>query len=418
MSRRPVPCRLAAGLCALALGAGAITVAGSAPAYAVEGDYACADLAPRDDPERYQTSAASAPLETLGIADAHAWLADHGRALGDVGVAVVDSGVASGGGNVPVSEQRIPAAPVYYHGTAVAGLIAGRPRGDELTGVAPDAHIVDARFYTEVNDEGESPDLTNANLAAALQWLLARPDSFDIVNLSVKLNYSDEVAGLIAQLVDRGKIVVAASGNRPDDQSDPYHVYYGVEDVAEEVFPAGYDGVLAASAEVKESGSGGADASSADLASSAIDVSAPTMGAVSYAVTGESCLLNENATSWAAGLVSGVLALLRSAYPDDTPQQLVTRLKVTASGRVDVPGTFRGAGMVQPMEALTRPLKIDADGSVQAARQAVDSEKAALPPVEDDVLADIKRSAVWWGVLGGGALLVAVLLRPLFARRR
>ena len=36
-----------------------------------------------------------------------------------------------------------------YHGTAVAGLIAGKPRGDLLTGVAPGAQIVDVRVYDD-----------------------------------------------------------------------------------------------------------------------------------------------------------------------------------------------------------------------------------------------------------------------------
>ena len=43
---------------------------------------------------------------------------------------------------------------------------------------------------------------------------------------------------------------------------------------------------------------------------------------------------------------------------------------------------------------------------------------AALPVEEPDVLESTRRDAVWWGLFGGGALVVALLLRPVLSRRR
>ena len=43
--------------------------------------------------------------------------------------------------------------------------------------------------------------------------------------------------------------------------------------------------------------------------------------------------------------------------------------------------------------------------------------KEAGHSLQPDVLAATRRHAVWWGLLGGGALLVAVVLRPVLSRR-
>ena len=88
------------------------------------------------------------------------------------------------------------------------------------------------------------------------------------------------------------------------------------------------------------------------------------MGLVSVAVTGDYCVINEIATSWSAAVVSGVLSLLCSAYPDDKPAQTVARLLETANGTAGTPTRLTGYGVVQPLEALTRPLKPAADGEL------------------------------------------------------
>lgn len=35
-----------------------------------------------------------------------------------------------------------------------------------------------------------------------------------------------------------------------------------------------------------------------------------------------------------------------------------------------------------------------------------------------DPLATVRENAIWWGIAGGGALGLALVLRPLFSRRK
>jgi membrane-anchored mycosin MYCP len=115
--------------------------------------------------------------------------------------------------------------------------------------------------------------------------------------------------------------------------------------------------------------------------------------------------------------VSGVLALIRSRYPHDGAAEAVARLVDTASGSPTAPTSLEGAGVVQPVEALTRPLPAGGDPTgIPGGGRAV--ARATAPEPQADVLAATRDHAVWWGLLGGGALLLAVLARPALARRR
>jgi membrane-anchored mycosin MYCP len=117
--------------------------------------------------------------------------------------------------------------------------------------------------------------------------------------------------------------------------------------------------------------------------------------------------------------VSGVLALLWQLYPHDTDAQVVARLVNTANGTPDDPTPLIGAGVVQPYEALTRPLDPARSGDVERTVAADhESAPAAAPGPSEDLLAGTRDDAVWWGLIGGGVLVVALLLRPVIARRR
>jgi membrane-anchored mycosin MYCP len=43
---------------------------------------------------------------------------------------------------------------------------------------------------------------------------------------------------------------------------------------------------------------------------------------------------------------------------------------------------------------------------------------ARAPEPRADDLAGTRRDALWWGLVAGGALVVALLLRPVLTRRR
>ncbi len=373
------------------------------------------------------TTDVSAPLERLRISEAHELLGGAARAGTGVNVAVLDSGVSRQGSQVRVVGGTVVGAGGEIqdpHGTAVASLIAGRPRPDgSLVGIAPAAGIVDVRVYDTLDPESlDGEVLTAASLAEGLRWVAANAEQLDIrvANVSLSVAPDDQLAAAVRAVREAGVLVVAETGNR--GAAGPMEAFPSAapgEDVAKAVFPAGYlDDVIAVNATV---GGAGADADPQVNvgASSATDLAAPTYGAVVVAINGSTCTLQDVNTSWAAAEVSGVLALLMSRYPDDNPAQTTARLLGTASGTLDDPTRLTGVGVVQPLEAMTRPLHPAKDGSFAETRSARDENpRARAPEPEVDTLAPLRHTALWASILGGAALLLALMLRPVLARRR
>ena len=343
-------------------------------------------------------------------------------------VAVVDSGVAE----VPAIPQQAlqvnkATRPelVYYHGTAVAGIINGAPDVDGTPHRhRPGRHDLRRQGLRRPDGRaGGRHHLSAATVSTGLSEVLAQKQAgmnIKVANLSVNVSDSPDLKILVNQLWRAGVIVVASSGNRSFAEDDPlaekFSEYKAGENAADSVFPAGYDRALAVSSTT--GGLPDADPLSYVLQSTAIDVAVPTSGAPTYSMTGTTCTLHSPATSWAAAEVSGVLAMLASTYPDETPAQLVARLENTATGRNDVRNPLTGAGVVQPYEALTRPMAIAADGTFAQTTPVQDQQQAQLPPVTTDPLGDTRNDMVWYGVIGGGILVLALVLRPVLARRR
>jgi membrane-anchored mycosin MYCP len=106
-----------------------------------------------------------------------------------------------------------------------------------------------------------------------------------------------------------------------------------------------------------------------------------------------------------------------SAY-DEPADRTVARLFRTATGAGDVTTRLTGHGVAQPVDALQRPLTFDGKDRPETSETNNTVLKAQAPRPEADVLADTRDDALWWGLAGGGALVVAMLLRPVLARRR
>ena len=387
--------------------AGTLTLAGLGvpvgPAYAVEGDCNAID---DDTTDATHVQMPSAPLTELRIEEATDLLAKRDITPGQgVGVAVIDSGVADDDGRIP-TVGGFRAAPfsktdrdTYYHGTAVAGLIAGqeRPNGEPV-GIAPGASVFDVRVYDapEDSDDGELGGLTAEGVIAGLEWVAAHvsdgPDKIRIATVALALQPSKELEAVINRLAALGVVVVAASGNRPTDESDPVLGDFAGEplpgeDAARVVYPAGYLPVVAATSSVPR----GVDARDFVVQNSATDIAAPTVNGVSYSMNGVSCLLPpEAATSWAAAEISGVLALLMSAYREH-PSRILARLYRTATGAGDLTTRLTGHGVAQPVEALQRPLTFEESGFPETSETNDTVQKARAPRPEADVLADTRR---------------------------
>lgn len=406
----------------------ALSGLGIAPASARADEVVTCDQFEAGSPPHDDT-AASAPLKLMGVPAAQKVVAPGGGLAGrGVVVAVLDSGVSTAGGQIPVLATKPFSTPIQdWHGTAVAGLIAGRPRPDgSPVGVAPGAEILDVRVFRTSDTNVVSVD--NQAVVDGLNWVADQAGrlGIEVVNASLSLAPNPQLEAALRRVVAADVVVVAASGNRPTDDTDLLWGRFGDggtetgpgEDAGGQVFPAAYDGVVAVNA-TADGNPELTDLATAVLPNTDTDVAAPTFDAVSVALNGSNCRLQETATSWSAAEVSGVVALLRSKFPRERAPQIVARLLETANGAVDAPTKFRGAGVVQPFEALTRALHPDRSGDLSLSTPVDDgNRRATAPEPEADVLAATREHAVWWGLLGGGALLLALLLRPVLARRR
>jgi membrane-anchored mycosin MYCP len=373
------------------------------------------------------TGRPSAPYALLGIAAAQDQVERFAPRAAPVRVAVVSSGVRAVGGAIPVAgtadHSGVGGEVTDPQGTEVAGLVAGAARDDQQpVGVAPDAEVIDVRVYVDrgSNEAREQP--ATPNLARGLSWIAshARAKNIKVAVVPFVVRSSAALRAAVEAVQAAGVVVVAATGDRPaaDDAfasefDDPPAKD---EDAASLFFPAGYDGVVAANAS-------GADDPAGALASvvknSRTTVAAPTYDAVSYGLNGHTCLVQPSSTGAAAGVVAGVLALLWQRFPEEVAAQVVSRLVNTADGTTDDPTPLAGAGIVQPYEAVTRPLAPTRSGQVERTLvQAEDGSRATAPEPAADLLASTRDNAVWWGLIGGGLLVVVLMLRPVLARRR
>lgn len=262
----------------------------------------------------------------------------------------------------PVYVRAFGQADPVGHGTAVAGLIAARA-DSARPGVAPDAQILPVRVLDDENRYHDS-----AMVGAAVEW--AVDNGADIINLSLGGHHdSAAFAEAIAYAERHDVLVVACTGNQRPEGPD------------EEVwFPARVPDVLAVT---------GTDADGArwrtavtgeatDLAAPGTDLWAPEPGGGHKAVTG---------TSFASALVSGAAALVRSAHPEWSAEEVRRALLTTARAG----GDGLGAGVVDAAAAI---------GADVSAPEPVEAAPAAAPAW------GMAASAAGGGLIGLSALLL------------
>ncbi|MBS4752104.1 S8 family serine peptidase [Nocardioides sp. zg-ZUI104] len=329
-----------------------------------------------------------------------------------VSVVVLDSGAAG-------YAARPSASLASSHGVLVAGIVAGpdQPKPRIKAGIAPRARIVDLPFYAAPRHEASDgvPVPTAGALEQRLREVGDRLASGalgprTIVLVPAEVPGSDRLRAALDRVVARGALVIAAAGDRPGEDESFLAQFVGKakpgEDAAAEVWPAAHEDVVA----VGVSTPGSLDTV---LRSSAIDLAAPGTGSVVKGLNGAWCVVTSVSTHWAAAQVAGVAALVWSAHPKESAAWLRARLEATASGNGAATSPLTGFGVVQPVEALRREVEAtDATG--------LDEEVAPgrVPRKRADVLAAVREDAVWWGLGGGAALVVLLVLRPVLARRR
>ena len=228
------------------------------------------------------------------------------------------------------------------HGTAMAGIIAGRGHGpgdgQGVLGVAPEARILPVRVLLEDGDpqRKKAREERGGALAEGIRW--AADHGADVINLSL----GDDSASAhpdpaedaaVRYALGKGAVVVASAGN-------------GGENGDRASYPAAYPGVIAVTA-VDRTGARAPFSTRRWYAT----VSAPGDDVV---ITYPDRRYYEGwGTSAAAAFVSGCVALVRAAHPDLSPAQVKELIAETArdtppGGRSDDLGT----GIVDPAAAI------------------------------------------------------------------
>ncbi|WP_158600431.1 S8 family serine peptidase [Tessaracoccus antarcticus] len=287
------------------------------------------------------------------------------------------------------------------HGTEVASLIAaGRPDGRDVdtrtnfAGIAPDAQIISYRTLSVSEpQEGEVESLA-PTIAAVLD---ATTRKVRVINLSQSVGpldpLLDDYGNAVAAALKQGIVVVAAAGN----------VTEGVQETS---YPAAFPGVIAVGSSTPTDG-----AAKESRPGSYVTVGAPgsditallpsrvrdSAGSANQAYT--SALVG---TSYAAPIVSGVVALMLEIDPTLTPEQVLDRLKATADPPpTAVPDDRLGAGIVNPMRAMTGVMR------PQTPEPGADASVAVAPlPTREPP--DMQPAMVAVGV-GIGALVLAAV---------
>jgi membrane-anchored mycosin MYCP len=323
---------------------------------------------------------------------------------GGVTVAVVDSGVDANpqfGHRVATGPDLAQAGPgmaagadCVGHGTSMASIIAAAPvPGVSFTGVAPAARILSIKI-------SDTDTFRTAVTPLAIRDAVAL--GVGVINLS--LATVDDVPALRAAVEfaqSRNVVVVAAAGN--DSQAGGKGPFY----------PAAYPGVLSVGAV----GPGGALAGFSDRRTP-VSVTAPGVD-ITSAYPGtfpDSYDPAQSGTSFAAAFVSGVVALVRSAYPRLDEAQVVARIEATADGGS---GPGAGYGLVNPVRAVTAALPAAALPAATLPSAAPAEGAAATQPAAGDP--DAGRVAWAVGVGSFGLLIVlvtAVLAVPAPGRHR
>ncbi|WP_372462673.1 S8 family serine peptidase [Streptomyces solaniscabiei] len=265
-----------------------------------------------------------------------------------VKVAVIDTGVNPHTdaleGQVLVDD--VPKAVAYGasddytgHGTSMAELIAGTGANGSVQGLAPGAKIVPYRIHLKGLTGAE--DKKKTALPAEAIRAAANTDA-KIISMSFSLPYLDlDVEEAVAYAASKGKMLIAGVGN--DGTTGENNIGY----------PAAAPYVLGISSMDKDS-----NVSEFSSHGNYVDLVAPGEGMPGYCRPSfESYCHGLKGTSASTAIASASAALIWSAHPDWTANQVTRALIDTASRKwpKDDPTQYAGYGTIRPRKVLENP---------------------------------------------------------------
>jgi type VII secretion-associated serine protease mycosin len=338
-------------------------------------------------------------------------------------VAVIDTGVRPGprlpnvdpGGDFVETTDGL--TDCDGHGTLVAGIIAGQPGApgeDGFSGVAPAARVLSIRMTSakfSPRAPGGDPQLARASLdVATLARAIVHAADLGarVINVSAitclpadrPIDQAALGAAIRYAAVDKDALIVAAAGNsgptgsvaggtpcdsnpltdvgRPDDPRN----WAGVTSIST---PSWWQPYVLSTASLTPDG----QPSKFSMAGPWVGIAAPGENIVSVSNRDGGGLANGlpddhgqlvalSGTSYAAGYVSGVAALVRSKYPALTAREVVRRITATAHNGARAPSNVVGAGNVDPFAALTWELPASPETAV-APTNPVAAPRAPAP---------------------------------------
>jgi membrane-anchored mycosin MYCP len=343
-------------------------------------------------------------------------------------VAVIDTGVA----RHRLLPHLVPGGDYVYtgdgtedcdgHGTVVAGIVGAQPDSGRSTfsGIAPDATIVSIRQssnrFRATDDPSGSGFGDVDTLAKAVRT--AADMGATVINVSSVAclptdgGLDDRPLGAaLAYAVDvKNVVVVAAAGNvggpgqcpEQNPETDPARPGQPDWDrVTVVVSPAWYDDYVLTVGSVDAHGA----PSAFSLAGPWVDVAAPGEGIVSLDPDGEGLMSSVltsgdpmpiSGTSYAAPVVSGIVALVRSRSPELTARQVMQRIEATAHRPAAGWDPVVGHGVVDALAA------VGGDGTSVPA-----SERTRSQPVSHPAVTPPDHRAHRYAV-GGAAICLAI----------
>ncbi len=366
-------------------------------------------------------------------------------------VALIDTGVRPGprlpnveaGGDFVESTDGL--TDCDGHGTLVAGVIAGQSGNDGFAGVAPGARLLSIRVTSakfSPRTSGGDPLMASAavDVAALGRAIVHAADlGARVINISAitclpadrPIDQAALGAAIRYAAVDKDAVIVAAAGNtgatgsiaggtscesnaltdlsRPDDPRN----WAGVTSVS---IPSWWQPYVLSVASLTPEG----QPSKFTMAGPWVGVAAPGENIVSVSNRDGGGLANGlpderqnlialSGTSYAAGYVSGVAALVRGKYPALSAAQVIGRLTATAHNGARAPSNVVGSGDLDPVAALTWELPARSETGVPQAKPV------ALPPAP----APKDNTPRTIAFVGAAALaLVVAVVAGITARRR
>lgn len=260
-----------------------------------------------------------------------------------VKVAVLDTGVNPDTPSLKdqVLADEVPKGVSYKatedyngHGTSMAELIAGTGAGGGLQGLAPGARIVPYRVLSK----GLSSTVKKETPAVADAIKAAADSDAQIISMSIGSDIIDpDVEKVVKYAHSKGKLMFAATGN--DAESKNFIDY-----------PAAYPYVVGVAAADDKGNVGGFSEHG-----SYVDLAAPGLNVPYWCdATFRSYCDGGDGTSTATAIASASAALIWSAHPDWTANQ-VLRTMIDTAGRTWAKGersNYVGYGAVRPRKVL------------------------------------------------------------------